>query len=392
MPFQRKTLTTLISEVAADIASALQGADAMLRFTVLKVVGKVQAAMNNGQYGYLDWIAKQAVPFTSTDEYLQGWAALKDVYLKEPTAAILQVAFTGTPGKPLNAASSVVRGDGATYTTNTTVTADGTGAISVAVTATSTGSTGNADDGTVMTLGMPADGIQSNGVVTATVSSGSDIEQNDELRTRMLSAWQNTPQGGDANDYLEWALAVPGVTRAWVAPNGFGGGTVVIYTMFDTAEVAHNGFPQGTNGVSQFDKGPGGVPRGTIATGDQLVVADTIVSEQPVTALIWSVSAIANSLTFTITGTSSWSTAIRAAVQSAIADVLFREGDPRAGTVERSDIEGAINSVAGTSGYVISLVQGVVVVGGVPTTTTFAGNITSGFGQLPILAGVNFNA
>jgi len=386
MPFQRKTLSTLISEVAADINSALQGADATLRRTVLKVVGKVQAGMSNLQMGYLDWIAKQAVPFTAEDEYLEGWAALKKVYRKAATPAQLTATFAGVTGTPLNAGTQVVRSDGATYTTAAAATVDGTGSLSVTIVATAAGSAGNADAGTTVALGIAVPGIQTSGTVTGTVSSGADIEDNDELRNRMLAAYQNTPQGGDVEDYVGWALAVPGVTRAWCAPNGFGAGTVVIYTMLDTAQAAHGGFPQGTNGVSQYDMGPGGTPRGTVATGDQLVIADAIVNEQPVTALVYSCAPVANSLTFTLSGLMGTSTATRAAIYAAISDVLFRNGDPRAGTINRSDIESAIASVSGTSGFVITLVQGVVGV----TTTTYPGNITSGFGQLPVLAGVNY--
>lgn len=386
MPFQRKTLSTLLAEVAADINSSLQGADALLRFTVLKVIGKVQAGMSNLQMGYLDWIAKQSVPFTAEDEYLQGWAALKKVYLKQATAAQLTATFPGVTGKPLSAGTQVVRSDGATYTTAATATVDGTGFVSVTIVATAKGSFGNADPGTAVSLGTAVDGLQSTGTITATVASGSDVEDNDDLRTRMLAAYQNTPQGGDANDYIGWALAVPGVTRAWVAPNGFGGGTVVIYTMWDVAEASHAGFPQGTNGCSQYDKGPGGTPRGTVATGDQLVVADSIINEQPVTALVYSCAPIPNSLTFTLSGLLGASTATRAAISSAVSDVLFRNGSPLAGTINRSDIESAIASVSGTSGFVITQVQGNV--GG--TVTTYPGNITSGTGQLPVLAGVNY--
>ncbi|WP_250502843.1 baseplate J/gp47 family protein [Caballeronia sp. AZ7_KS35] len=386
MPFQRKTLSTLISEVAADINSALQGADATLRRTVLKVVGKVQAGMSNLQMGYLDWIAKQSVPFTAEDEYLEGWAALKKVYRKAATPAQLTASFAGVTGTVLNVGTQVVRSDGATYTTGATTTVDGTGFLSVTIVATVAGVAGNADPGTTVALGAAVSGLQSSGTITGTVASGSDTEDNDDLRTRMLAAYQNTPQGGDLNDYVGWALAVPGVTRAWCAPNGFGAGTVVIYTMWDAAEALHNGFPQGTNGCSQFDKGPGGTPRGTVATGDQLVVADTIVNEQPVTALVYSCAPVANNLTFTLSGLMGTSTSTRAAISTAIADVLFRNGDPRAGTINRSDIESAIASVSGTSGFVITLVQGVVGA----TTTTYPGNITSGFGQLPVLAGVNY--
>ncbi|BCQ23167.1 baseplate J/gp47 family protein [Caballeronia sp. NK8] len=387
MPFQRKTLSTLTKEVLADINSALQGADATLRFTVLNVLGKVQAGLSNAQMGYIDWVAKQSVPFTAEDEYLQGWAALKKVYLKNASAAQLTATFTGgTTGTPLSAGSQVTRGDGAIYTTAATATVDGSGNLSVTIIAAVPGSAGNANVGTAVSLGVAVPGIQSAGSITGTVLSGADIETNDALRTRMLAAYQNTPQGGDANDYQGWALAVPGVTRAWVAPNGFGAGTVVLYTMWDIAEASHSGFPQGTNGVSQYDKGPGGTPRATVATGDQLAVADSIINEQPVTALVYSCAPIPNNLTYSISGLTSTTTATRAAISAAISDVLFRNGDPRAGTINRSDIESAIASVSGTSGFVITLVQGNVS----GTVTTYPGNITSGFGQLPVLAGVNY--
>ncbi|HDR8927897.1 TPA: baseplate J/gp47 family protein [Burkholderia vietnamiensis] len=384
MPFQRKTLSTLISEVAADISSALTGADALLRFAVLRVIGKVQAGMSNLQFGYLDWIAKQAVPFTAEGEYLEGWAALKKVYRKAASQAQLTAQFPGTVGKVLSAGTPVVRGDGVSYTTSTTGTVGSGGTVSVTIIADVAGASGNADAGTVVSLGVAVDGIQTAGTVTGNVSAGADIELNDDLRDRMLSAYQESPQGGDLQDYVGWAKSVAGVTRAWCAPNGFGAGTVVIYTMWDNAEAGHGGFPQGTDGVSQFDKGPGGVPRGTIATGDQLVVADSIVGEQPVTALVYSCAPIANNLTITLSGLMSATTATRAAISAAIADVLFRNGDPRAGTINRDDISAAIRSVAGTSGFLINLIQGVVGT----TTTTYAGNITSGFGQLPVLANV----
>ncbi|WP_410923633.1 baseplate J/gp47 family protein, partial [Pseudomonas sp. SIMBA_041] len=79
------------------------------------------------------------------------------------------------------------------------------------------GSAGNADVGTVVSLSETVDGIQQGGAITATVQSGADIETNDELRSRMLDAYQSTPQGGDEEDYVQWARAVAGVTRAWCA-------------------------------------------------------------------------------------------------------------------------------------------------------------------------------
>lgn len=386
MPYARKTLSQLRADAAADISSALQGTDPLLRFAVLKIVGTILAGMSHEHYGYLDWIAKQCTPFTAEDEYLAAWGALKKVFLKAASQAQLSVSFPGTAGWPLNAGTSVVRSDGVAYTTLATETVGSGGTVIATVIATVAGAGGNADAGTVMTLGSTVEGIQSTGSVTAVVQSGADIETNDAFRSRVIAAYQSPPQGGDSADYVTWATAVAGVTRAWCAPNAFGAGTVIVYFMLDNAQVLHGGFPQGTNGVSQNDKGPKGLPRGVVATGDQLVLADAIVSEEPVTALVYACAPIPNTLSFVISGLSAASTATRAGIASAISDVFFRNGDPRAGTINRSDIGDAISSVASTSGYVLEQIQGVIGT----TTTTYADNITGSFGALPVLGTITY--
>ncbi|MBM6441953.1 hypothetical protein JNW93_15220, partial [Lacticaseibacillus rhamnosus] len=77
MPWARQTLTQLVTQAAADIASAIQGADALLRFSNLNIFAKMFSGLAFLHYGYQDWIAKQAVPFTAQDEYLEGWAGIK---------------------------------------------------------------------------------------------------------------------------------------------------------------------------------------------------------------------------------------------------------------------------------------------------------------------------
>jgi len=386
MPYARKTLAQIRSDAMADIAAALEGSDPLLRFAALKIIGVVLSGMTNEEYGYLDWIAKQTNPFTAEGEYLEAWGALKKVYRKDASAASLTAAFTGIAGKQIDAGTSVVRGDGITYTISATEPVVGT-TVSVTIVADVAGTAGNADPGTAVSLGIAVDGIQSSGVVTGTAASGADIEDQEDFRARVLAKYQQPPQGGDAEDYVEWARDVAGVTRAWCAPNGFGAGTVVVYIMLDDAQAEHGGFPQGTNGVSQNDKGPGGAPRATVATGDQLVVADSIVTVQPVTALVWVCSPIKNVLSFVLSGTGSWTIATQNAVKAAIEDVFFRNGDPRAGTINRSDIDSAIASVPATGGFVIDSITGVI--DGV--TTTYPGNITGSFGSLPVLGTVDFD-
>jgi uncharacterized phage protein gp47/JayE len=81
---------------------------------------------------------------------------------------------------------------------------------------------------------------------TATVvlmDGGTDMESDDELRARVLLRIRQPPMGGDQNDYVEWALSYPGVTRAWCYPLEMGIGTVTVRFMMDGLRAANGGFP-----------------------------------------------------------------------------------------------------------------------------------------------------
>lgn len=378
MPFLRPTLTDLRAQVGADINADLAGADALLRYSNLGILGAVLAALANGHYGYLDWIAKQSVPFTATDEYLEGWAALKDVFRKPATGGTGIATFTASDGAVLPAGTPLARADGVSYATTADATAAG-GTLAAPIEAATAGATTNAAVGVSLTLGIGFAGIASTGQVSQVVAGGSDIEPDDELRSRMLSAYASPPQGGSLADYEEWATAVPGVTRCWVEPSAMGPGTVILLFMMDDAEAAHGGFPQGSDGCATKEA------RDTAATGDQLVLANAIFEKQPVTALVYAVAPLPNTLNLTIAGIPGASTATRASITAALQNALRLNAVP-GGITNISVIEGAIAGVAGTPGFVLTQVTasaGTVAPGS-------AGNITSNTGCLPVLGTVSY--
>lgn len=390
MPYARPTLSDLLAQVAADITSGAPGADGLLRFTNLGVLGKSLGGLTYLQYGYLDWIAKQATPYTATDEFLQAWAALKKVYQEPQAAAEGTATFPGQPNTDMPAGTVLVRGDGYTYQTTADAVVGSGGTVTVSAEAvltpidpfsnpTGNGAAGNTPAGTVLTLQAPIAGIQSNGVAATDFTDGADVEDDDSLRNRMLLAYQQTVQGGAAPDYVQWALAIPGITRAWTTPNGFGAGTVVVYVMLDTAESANNGFPVGTDGVSQYDQGPGGAPRGVVATGDQLNVANVIINEQPVTALVYVCAPAPNNIAFTIAGLGTTpSLSIQQSIAAAIDAVFLEQGTPQAGSVvDLSSINSAIAAIANTAGFVI---------------TSPTANIPNVTGQLPVRGTITYTA
>ncbi|URF02784.1 baseplate J/gp47 family protein [Cupriavidus campinensis] len=320
------------------------------------------------QYGYLDWIARQSVPFTAEDENLEAWGALKGVYRKDATAADGFATFSGSAGE-IPAGWGLVRSDGVKYTVSATASIGVGGAAQVEATANDTGAAGNCAIGTQMSLASPINGVQSNGTVSSPFTGGADVEDNDAYRERVLEAYQESPAGGDESDYTRWAKEVAGVTRAWVARNGFGAGTVVVYVMLDLANAESSGFPIGTDGVATSE-----TRSATKATGDQLRVANAIYPLQPVTALVYAVSAIRDNINFTISGLIGASAATKQAIAAAISDVFFRNSAP-GGTVNLSDVESAIGAVPGTAGFVI---------------TSPTGNIASAAGHLPVLGAVTY--
>lgn len=348
MPYTRPTLSTLRDQVAQDIAMGLPGSDALLRFSNLNIMGVAQANLANLHYGYLDWIARQAVPFTCTDEFLEGWAALKGIIRKPATQAAGAVTFASSAGTLIPAGANMVRGDGVVFTALAAAGSVG-GSITVSALASpdltgASGAFGNTAAGVAMTLSQAIAGVQSSGAVSAAFIGGSDIEVDDSLRNRMLTQYQTPPRGGAKNDYETWAKEAPGVTRAWCFPNLLGIGSVVVYIMFDSSEAAHGGFPQGANGVAS------GEVRGTAATGEQLLVANHIYPLQPVTAYVSVAAPVASPVAFTI---QNLPVAAQGMVQSAIADLFVRDGAP-GGTIPLAHIWSAISGISGVDSFVIA--------------------------------------
>lgn len=356
MPFSRPTLSDLKSQVASDIASSVQGVDPLLRFSNLQITGKVQAQLTNLNYGYLDYIAKQSVPFSSTDEFLLAWAALKGVLPEGAVAFVGRAAMSGVgqAGEPIPANTPLVRGDQAAYKTLGASAVAPDGSASVEFVAVVPGAAGTCDVGTVLVLGTSIAGVMSNWTVTEVITPGADEESQDSLKSRMLQVYQNPPQGGANSDYEIWARQVPGVTRAWSKANYLGSGTVVVFVMFDITEAAHGGIPQGSNGVAAAE------PRAVAATGDQLVVANYIYQLQPATALVYVVAPVANVVNLTITGLASLSADQQQAVGLAISTV-FAGVTELGSTVYITELETAIASAAGTESFHIASPAGDVV-------------------------------
>lgn len=230
MAFNRPTLPELIARVEGDIKSGLQLVT-LLRRSFLAVIARVLAGLSHLLFGFIAYIEVQAFPDTATDN-LDRWGSIWGVARKEATFAEFNCDVTGTVGVVIPAGRVYRRSDGKEYTTVAEVTLTGSG-DEIELVASEAGQASEVQPGDVISVLSPIAGLDSEATVSTVITEPEDTEDTESYRARILDRIRNPPSGGAANDYIQWALAVPGITRAWVNPQGLGPGTVLVYVVSD---------------------------------------------------------------------------------------------------------------------------------------------------------------
>jgi uncharacterized phage protein gp47/JayE len=247
LPWETPTLREVRSLVRDAIRAKLPGADALLPNSVLRVLSDNQGALCHLTLQYVDWLALQLLPDTAEVEWLDRHG---DIWLinadgstgrKVSTLAEGRVVITGISGGIIVPEGTQLDSPTVSFeTTQELVTAFLGEPLEVPARALDPGTIGNVAPGTNLTV-SGIDGIDS--CIVVTMDGGVDTERDDDLRIRVLERIRQPPQGGAAHDYVRWAKAVPGCTRAWCAPLEMGIGTVTVRVMFDQLRIENDGFP-----------------------------------------------------------------------------------------------------------------------------------------------------
>lgn len=312
--FNRPSLTALVKGLRDDMLSRVD--EVLLRRSDAEVNARVFAGAVHGLYGYADWIARQIIWDTCDDDMLERQASMwLEVPRKSAQSATGKVAFTLAVGVTVPAGTVLQAFDGVQY-----LTVDDSVAGTAPVFASLPGAAGNRAAGQSLSLVSPVPGAQTQ-ALAGEISGGADIESIESLRARLIARVQAPPDGGSATDYKAWALEVPGVTRAWVAPLEQGAGTVVVrFVRDDDASIIPD-------------------------PAEVETVQDYIDSVRPVTAELYVVAPVADPINFQIQLTPN-SLAVRAAVEAELRDLLRREGAPGV-PLRISHIREAVSTAAG---------------------------------------------
>lgn len=351
MPFARPTLGELITRVGGDFRGRLEILGPLLRRAMVDVLAPVWAGAVHILYGFLDWLSRQLFADTAEREALLRQAALYGITPAAATFATGNVTATGTNGSSI-LAETILRLDAVTAYRVVTGQVIASGTATLPVAAVLAGAAGNLPATTVLTFETPIVGVNATAIVaTGDLTGGDDGDAGDpgteRVRTRLLLRLQEPPAGGADHDYIGWALAVPGVTRAWTYPNELGLGTVVVRFVRD-------------NDVSIFPD-----------SGEVAAVQAAEDANRPITAAVTAVAPTSLAVAFTIHVVPD-NADTRAAVTAELTDLLARVAEPGDGVARGTVLLSAIRTAVGVAEGVTD-----------NTVTVPAANVVPATGQLP---------
>lgn len=270
-----------------------------------RILADANAGLASLNFQYLGWLAKQLLPDTAEDTFLDRFGAIWLLNAdgtrgrKVATYASGSITLTGLQGSDLEVGSQLVGFGTPVFGYETTQDCViGAGATACTIRATVAGAGGNLDPGDTLAVASGAQGIDATATVVS-LNGGTDPESDVDLLARILQRIQKPPMGGDADDYVAWAESIAGVTRAWCYPQEMGIGTVTVRFMCDVLRAAEQGFPQ---------------------TADINAVAAFINTVRPVTVQdLYVVAPVAQAINFTISNLVIAPNATLSTVKAAIA-------------------------------------------------------------------------
>ncbi len=245
MPWITPTLRRVRELTRDEVTSSLSGA-ALIGNNVLRVMSDAMAGLAHLTLRYIDWLALQLLPDTSETEWLDRhgdiWLTNADGTTGRKSASYASglVSFIGDAGTVIPNGTQL-EGAGVLFETTQEIVLN-INETDATIQAIDPGSAGNLPAGSSLSILNGIVGVNSSPTVLS-LTGGTDVETDSDLRTRVLLRIREPPMGGSATDYVQWTLAVPGVTRAWASPLEMGVGTVTVRFMVDDLRSTNDGFP-----------------------------------------------------------------------------------------------------------------------------------------------------
>ena len=233
-----RTLQQALAEaaLASGVIGVAEANDLILSRSNVNVQSVVTAMGVHGLYRWLrDFIARQAIPIWARGLFLDGWLETYGMKRKAAIAAsATDVVGSGVAGAILTAGSLMQTVGNVIYRSTADAIVDAGGVLTVSVIALEAGAAGNTGVvSTELKLIATVANINSTFNAPSGVTGGADEETDAQAVYRLVQRLSNEPRGGAPADYARWALAVPGITRAWGVRNPSGPTSAGVMIMAD---------------------------------------------------------------------------------------------------------------------------------------------------------------
>lgn len=244
----------------------------LLEKSFVKSIGYAISAIAGSIWQLSVWVYKQCFPQTCDLPALKLWGDLIGVDYKDGQTTNLVIKLSDVTASSI--ASGAVYKDltsGNVYKTFSE-SVNNNGVIIATVECTKSGSVGNIAIGTTLNIANPVDGIPSTAVVESISIEGTEDEEIEQYRKRVLYRFKNKAQGGSAVDYFLWATEVPGIVDA--LPYIITDGIISLYLISEGSGLNRN--PSGKLTPNPFPKWDEGQFVEFTGSGQMLAVAKSI--------------------------------------------------------------------------------------------------------------------
>lgn len=188
------------------------------------------AAQVYGLYAQMEWLSRQCFPQTAQGEYLDRHATLRGLERRKATPATGTIRFSveaaGGTDLVIPAGTVCTTAGLARFETTAAVTLPaGKTFVEAPAQAVEPGSGGNVPAGSILVMTAPPVGVSgcSN---PQPFAGGTDAEEDEALRSRVLETYRRMPNGANSAYYQQEALSFDQVAACTVLPKKRGKGTV----------------------------------------------------------------------------------------------------------------------------------------------------------------------
>lgn len=162
------------------------------------------------------WTYKQCFPQTCDLTVLKLWGALVDAEYIYGKAATVDLTISNAAASVLTAGTVYKDLTSGLIFKTTSQAENQEGVIIASAQCSTSGSIGNLPVGTELTIANPLDGIPQTATISEIKIEGSEDEDVEHYRPRVLYKFKNKAQGGSISDYFSWVMEVTGIDDALI--------------------------------------------------------------------------------------------------------------------------------------------------------------------------------